>query len=132
MVCPGDYVYVDWLRTSETASERMANKLRSKLLPKPIKPFRIINTMSHTITMYGDDIPNVVSIDRAMLALRQRNAPLVKQSTQKADTVHIKAPGDKKLRQPSEKPFKAYKGLCVALTSISSVISSVTSTQEMA
>lgn len=68
MFVPGDNVYVNQPPTAKTASERIADESRSELSPRNVRPFQIINTMSHTITISEDDIAIVISIDRATLA----------------------------------------------------------------
>lgn len=66
--CFGDYFHVVWQPTRETASERMADESRPKLLPKAVRPFQIIHTTSHTITIDEERIANIISIDRTTLA----------------------------------------------------------------
>lgn len=65
MLHPSDYDYVQRLATAKTASERMADESQSKLLSKTIGPFRIIDTTSYRITIDGDGIPNLISMDQA-------------------------------------------------------------------
>lgn len=81
MFCPGDYVYVDRPPTAKIAAGRMADESRSKILPKTVGPFRIIDTMSHTIKVDEDCILNVISVNRTTSAPQLISSPAVGQST---------------------------------------------------
>lgn len=75
------YVYVDQPPTLKTVAERMADKPRSKLLPKAPDPFQTNHTTSHKNTLDEDGIPNLISINRATPAPRLIIASLVRDST---------------------------------------------------
>lgn len=85
MFCLGGLVYVDQQTTAKTASERIADESRSKLLSKGVQPFRVINMTTHTIKI-DDNIQNVILIKQGTPALRPKGGHPVKHWTHNAQS----------------------------------------------
>lgn len=91
MFRPSHYVYVDCPTKSQTATERMADELRWKLLAKIFGPFGIVNTewLANNIDEYS--FQNKISIRQMAPAARLTSAPPVQQSppNTQSDNSHI-------------------------------------------
>lgn len=64
----GHLVYVDFQPFSTSAPDKRAVEAFSKLLPRALGPYHFISTKSNTVTIEQDGIPNMISLDCALLA----------------------------------------------------------------
>lgn len=61
-ICMSHFVYVDWLPLTMTAADSLATETYSKMLPRTIRPFQIIDVGQHMLTIDKDEISNKIFI----------------------------------------------------------------------